>query len=170
MRVAICPGSFDPVTTGHVDIVHRAADLFDHVVVAVGKNLSKTAGLPAQDRAELVEKVVSGVPNVSVEVFDELLVDFARQKEARVVVKGLRAVSDFDSEFEQAQLNRRMHPGLDTVFIMSSAEHSFLSSSAVREIVRLGGDIKGLVPDEILGAVREIYARTDRSVSTDSKR
>ncbi|MDQ5830092.1 MAG: pantetheine-phosphate adenylyltransferase [Actinomycetota bacterium] len=161
MIVAVCPGSFDPVTTGHLDIIRRASNIFDHVVVAVGSNLRKKPRLPAAERARLIEKVTGGFENVSVEVMDGLLVDFAREQGAKVIVKGLRAVSDFESEFEQAQLNRTMYPELETVFIMASAEHSFLSSSMVREIASLGGDMRGLVPDGILETVREIYSDPD---------
>jgi pantetheine-phosphate adenylyltransferase/16S rRNA (guanine(966)-N(2))-methyltransferase RsmD len=164
MIVAICPGSFDPITTGHVDIIRRASGIFDHVVVAVGSNLRKRPRLPAAERARLIEKVTGGFENVSVEVMDGLLVDFAREQGAKVIVKGLRAVSDFESEFEQAQLNRTMYPELETVFIMASAEHSFLSSSAVREIADLGGDVRGLVPDGILETVREIYSDPDGKI------
>ena len=158
MIVAVCPGSFDPVTTGHLDIIRRASKIFDHVVVAVGSNRRKQARLPAVERARLLEKVTADMDTVSVEVMEGLLVDFARERGAQAIVKGLRAVSDFESEFEQAQLNRTMFPELETVFIMASAEHSFLSSSAVREIASLGGDVRGLVPDGILETVREIYS------------
>ena len=158
MIVAVCPGSFDPVTTGHLDIIRRASGIFDHVVVAVGGNLRKEPVLPAAERARLIEKVTGDMENVSVEVMEGLLVDYAREQGARAIVKGLRAVSDFESEFEQAQLNRTMYPELETVFVMSAAEYSFLSSSAVREIAGLGGDVRGLVPDGILETVREIYS------------
>jgi pantetheine-phosphate adenylyltransferase/16S rRNA (guanine(966)-N(2))-methyltransferase RsmD len=164
MIVAVCPGSFDPVTTGHLDIIRRASKVFDHVVVAVGANLRKKSRLPAVERARLIEKVTAEMENVSVEVMDGLLVNFAREQDAQVIVKGLRAVSDFESEFEQAQLNRTMYPELETVFIMASAEHSFLSSSAVREIASLGGEVRGLVPDAILESVREIYSRPDGNI------
>jgi pantetheine-phosphate adenylyltransferase/16S rRNA (guanine(966)-N(2))-methyltransferase RsmD len=164
MIVAVCPGSFDPVTTGHLDIIRRASNIFDHVVVAVGSNLRKKPRLPAAERARLIEKVTAEFANVSVEVMDGLLVDFAREQGAKVIVKGLRAVSDFESEFEQAQLNRTMYPELETVFIMASAEHSFLSSSMVREIASLGGDVHGLVPDGILETVREIYSDPDGKI------
>jgi pantetheine-phosphate adenylyltransferase/16S rRNA (guanine(966)-N(2))-methyltransferase RsmD len=164
MIVAVCPGSFDPVTTGHLDIIRRASKIFDHVVVAVGANLRKKSRLPAVERARLIEKVTAEMENVSVEVMDGLLVNFAREQDAQVIVKGLRAVSDFESEFEQAQLNRTMYPELETVFIMASAEHSFLSSSAVREIASLGGEVRGLVPDAILESVREIYSRPDGNI------
>jgi pantetheine-phosphate adenylyltransferase/16S rRNA (guanine(966)-N(2))-methyltransferase RsmD len=157
MNVAVCPGSFDPVTVGHVDIIERASALFDHVVVAVGRNLRKKPKCSAEERARLIEKVTVGFENVSVEVMDGLLVDFAREQGARTVVKGLRAVSDFESEFEQAQLNRMLYPEFETMFIMAAAEHSFLSSSAVREIAGYGGDVSGLVPEEILDIVKRLY-------------
>jgi pantetheine-phosphate adenylyltransferase/16S rRNA (guanine(966)-N(2))-methyltransferase RsmD len=164
MIVAVCPGSFDPVTTGHLDIIRRASRIFDHVVVAVGANIRKQSRLPAVERARLIEKVTADMDNVSVEVMEGLLVDFAREQGAQAIVKGLRAVSDFESEFEQAQLNRTMFPELETVFIMASAEHSFLSSSAVREIASLGGEVRGLVPDGILETVRQIYSGSDGKI------
>lgn len=164
MIVAVCPGSFDPVTAGHLDIIRRASRLFDHVVIAVGANMRKRPVLPAVERARLIEKVTADIENVSVEFMNGLLVDFARERGAQVIVKGLRAVSDFESEFEQAQLNRTMYPELETVFIMASSEHSFLSSSAVREIASFGGDVRGLVPDGILESVREIYSGSDGKI------
>jgi pantetheine-phosphate adenylyltransferase/16S rRNA (guanine(966)-N(2))-methyltransferase RsmD len=164
MMVAVCPGSFDPVTTGHLDIIRRASGIFDHVVVAVGSNPRKRPRLPAAERARLIEKVTAEFENVSVEVMEGLLVDFAREQGARVLVKGLRAVSDFESEFEQAQLNRKMYPELETVFVMAAAEHSFLSSSVVREIASLGGDVRGLVPEGIVETVSEIYSGSDGNI------
>jgi len=161
MKIAICPGSFDPVTAGHVDIIRRAAAIYDHVVVAVGANLKKQPRLSAKERARLIEKVMSDLENVSVEVMEGLLVNFAREQGARVVVKGLRAGSDFESEFQQAQLNRRLYPEFETVFIMAAAEHSFLSSSAVREIANYGGSVRGLVPEEILEIVQRLYMSED---------
>jgi pantetheine-phosphate adenylyltransferase len=163
-RVAVCPGSFDPVTSGHLDIIRRAARIFDHVVVAVGANTRKTPRLPAIERAGLIEKVTADIENVSVEVMEGLLVDFAKEQGAGAIVKGLRAVSDFESEFEQAQLNRTMSSEIETVFIMAASEHSFLSSSAVREISWHGGDVRGLVPDGILESVRQIYSGPDGKI------
>ena len=157
MRIAICPGSFDPITVGHLDVIRRAAGIFDHVIVAVGANLRKTPRLTAKERAQLIEKVTEPFENISVEVMESLLTEFARERGARVVVKGLRAVSDFESEFEQAQLNRTLYPEFETVFIMAAAEHSFLSSSAVREIAGYGGDVSGLVPERVLDVVRQVY-------------
>jgi pantetheine-phosphate adenylyltransferase/16S rRNA (guanine(966)-N(2))-methyltransferase RsmD len=165
MNVAVCPGSFDPVTVGHVDIIRRASALFDHVFVAVGRNLRKQPRLSAEERARLIEKVTAGFDNVSVEVMEGLLVDFARERGARTVVKGLRAVSDFESEFEQAQLNRTLYPEFETLFIMAAAEHSFHSSSAVREIAGYGGDVSGLVPEEILDVVQRLYVNKQAAVS-----
>ena len=127
--------------------------------------------MDAYERARLVEQVTSDIPNVSVKVMDGLLVEFAREQGAKVIVKGLRAVSDFDSEFEQAQLNRTLNPEVETMFIMSSAEHSFLSSSAVREISGFGGDVSGFVPEAILGTVREVYEvrkKTPKDGAADS--
>jgi pantetheine-phosphate adenylyltransferase/16S rRNA (guanine(966)-N(2))-methyltransferase RsmD len=158
MKLAICPGSFDPITVGHLDIIRRTASIYDHVVVAVGKNIKKGPRLTAEERARLIEKVTGPLENVSVEIIDGLLVEFAREREARVVVKGLRAGSDFESEFQQAQLNRTLYPEFETVYIMAAAEHSFLSSSAVREIASYGGSVRGLVPEEIQDIVQRLYA------------
>jgi pantetheine-phosphate adenylyltransferase len=157
MNLAIYPGSFDPITVGHLDIIERASELYDHVVVAVGANFSKRPRLSAEERAQLIGEVTAGFENVSVEVMEGLLTDFARERGARVIVKGLRVSSDFESEFQQAQLNRRLYPDLETIYIMAVAEHSFLSSSAVREIASYGGEVRGLVPEEILDAVRRSY-------------
>jgi pantetheine-phosphate adenylyltransferase/16S rRNA (guanine(966)-N(2))-methyltransferase RsmD len=161
MKLAICPGSFDPVTVGHLDVIRRAASIYDHVVVAVGKNVKKGPKVSVEERARLIEKVTGPLENVSVEIIGGLLVEFARERGARVVVKGLRAGSDFESEFQQAQLNRMLYPEFETVFIMAAAEHSFLSSSAVREIASYGGDVRGLVPDVILDVVRRLYVDED---------
>ena len=157
MNIAICPGSFDPITAGHLDVIKRAAGIFDHVVVAVGRNMRKGPKLTAEERTRLIEKVMAPLENVSVEVMEGLLTEFARERGAKVIVKGLRAVSDFESEFEQAQLNRTLCPEVETVFIMAAAEHSFLSSSAVREIASYGGNVSGLVPEEILDVVQRLY-------------
>ena len=170
MNLAICPGSFDPITSGHLDIIRRVAKVYDHVVVAVGANLKKKPRLSADERARLIEKVTGELENVSVEVMEGLLVNFAREQGARVIVKGLRAGSDFESEFQQAQLNRMLYPELETVYIMAAAEHSFLSSSAVREIASYGGDVRGLVPDEIQEIVQRLYVGADRqAAASDDK-
>jgi len=173
MNVAVCPGSFDPITVGHLDVIRRASGVFDHVVVAVGANRVKNPRLSPGDRVRLVEKVTGDLGNVSVEVMDGLLVEFARERGARVIVKGLRAVSDFNSEFEQAQLNQTLEPEVETMFIMAAAKHSFLSSSAVREIANYGGDVSEFIPREILDSVVEAYSGTqpdlERRIKTESK-
>jgi pantetheine-phosphate adenylyltransferase len=168
MNLAICPGSFDPITVGHVDIIRRASRIYEHVVVAVGANFSKKPRLSGEERARLIEKVTGEFGNVSVEVMEGLLVDFAREQGAKVVVKGLRVFSDFESEFQQAQLNRTLYPDLETVYIMAVAEHSFLSSSAVREIASYGGDVRGMVPEEVLDIVRRSYV--DKQAAASDKR
>jgi pantetheine-phosphate adenylyltransferase/16S rRNA (guanine(966)-N(2))-methyltransferase RsmD len=166
MKLAICPGSFDPITVGHLDIIRRAAHIYDHVVVGVGKNVRKGPKLTAEERARLIEKVTGPLENVSVEIIDGLLVDFARERGAMVVVKGLRAGSDFELEFQQAQLNRTLYPEFETVFIMAAAEHSYLSSSAIREIASYGGSVRGLVPDEILDIVQRLY-KDEQAAASD---
>jgi len=173
MNIAVCPGSFDPITVGHLDVIRRASGVFDHVVVAVGGNRIKNPKLSPADRARLIEKVTGDLDNVSVEVMEGLLVEFARERGAGVILKGLRAVSDFNSEFEQAQLNQTLDPEVETMFIMASAKHSFLSSSAVREIAGYGGDVSEFIPGEILDTVVKAYSGTQpdaqRRIKTESK-
>ncbi len=151
MRRAVCPGSFDPVTNGHIDIISRAAGLFDEVVVAVGVNKSKaTARLfSAEERMEMLEKVCADFPNVSVAGFDGLLTTFCRERGINAIVKGLRAISDFDSELQMAQMNSSL-TDVETVFIPTTPEYSFLASSLVREVATFGGDVSKLVPADVL--------------------
>ncbi|MBQ1451542.1 MAG: pantetheine-phosphate adenylyltransferase [Clostridia bacterium] len=152
MIKAICPGSFDPVTNGHLDIIERAAALFDEVVVVAMTNYKKQGkyAFTAEERAELLKKVTEGMPNVTVDTYDGLLADYCREHDIKVVVKGLRALSDFDSEFQQALGNRHLNPDLETVFIATRAENMFLNSSLVRQIGELGGDISDFVPGVVL--------------------
>lgn len=146
-RKAIYPGSFDPVTNGHLDIVQRAARMFDTLIVAVGRNAGKSPLFGADERVELLTQVCREWPNVVVTSFDNrLLVDFAREQNAQVILKGLRAVSDFEYEFSMALANRKLAPNIETMFLMTNAEHLYLSSSLVKEIARLGGDVSQLVP------------------------
>ena len=153
--IAVYPGSFDPVTSGHYDIIARAAGMFDTVIVLVAANSSKTPLFTATERVGMLQEACSGLANVRVDTLaDGLLVEYAVRQKAHVVVKGLRAVSDFEYEFQMALLNRHLEPGVETVFLMTSAEHSYLSSSIVKEIGRLGGDICGLVPAGVLEALR----------------
>lgn len=149
MTVAVCPGSFDPVTNGHLDIIERASQIFEHVVVGVSQNPGKKPLFPIEERCELLTQVVRYLPNVSVDPLQGLLVDFAAKHEAQVIVKGLRAISDFEYEFQMALMNKRMNPAIETMFMMTRHEYSFLSSSSVKEIVMLGGNPQGLVPAEV---------------------
>lgn len=162
MSAAIYPGSFDPPTKGHVDVIERARRVFGRVIVAVGSNVRKdSARLSGERRAELMRTAVGDLEGVEVEVMSGLLVDFAREKDVRVVVKGLRDVRDFETEQEQALLNRTMYPELETVFLVSDVRHGFVSSSAVREIAFHAGEVRAMVPGVILEDVRRLYGRGD---------
>ncbi|MDO9379117.1 MAG: pantetheine-phosphate adenylyltransferase [Nocardioidaceae bacterium] len=154
MRRAVCPGSFDPVTHGHLDIIGRAATLFDEVVVAVGANESKKGLFSAEERMDMIRVAVRHLPNVTVDSFAGLLVDFCEDHDAQVVVKGLRAVSDFDYELQMAQMNGSL-TSVDTVFVPTSPEWSYLASSLVKEVARGGRDVSGLVPPHVVTALAE---------------
>jgi len=145
-RRAIYPGSFDPITNGHLDVVDRAIRLFDEVIVAVAVNIGKEPLFSVKERREMLRRSVGHMPNVSVDSFDNLLVDYARQKNAVAVVRGLRAVSDFEFEFQMALMNRSLEPRVETVFLMPKDSYAYLSSRMIKEIVRLGGSAKGFVP------------------------
>ena len=149
MRRAACPGSFDPVTNGHIDIISRASRLFDEVVVAVGVNASKNRLFSAQERMEMLTEASAPYPNVRVAGFDGLLTDFCRDHDVNAIVKGLRAGSDFDYELQMAQMNSSLS-GIETVFVPTSPAYSFLASSLVKEVARFGGDVSGLIPDFVL--------------------
>jgi pantetheine-phosphate adenylyltransferase len=156
-RRAVYAGSFDPPTIGHLDIIERAAALYDHLIVGVGVNTDKTPFLPTQQRVEALKECTQHLPHVEVRAFDGLLVEFAREQNCRVLVRGLRAVSDFDFEFRVALANRRLAPEIETVFLLTREEHSFLASSVVKEIARLGGDYRQFVPSAV---ARLIEARS----------
>ena len=157
--IAVYPGSFDPVTSGHYDIITRAAGMFERLIVLVAVNSSKTPLFAAEERVEMLQACCASLGNVSVDTLDRrLLVDYAMERGAKSIVKGLRAVSDFEYEFQMALLNRHLQPQVETVFLMTSAEHSYLSSSIVKEIARLGGDIHGLVPDAALSFLEGKFA------------
>lgn len=149
MKTAVYPGSFDPITNGHLDVIERAARLFDRVIVAVIKNPEKTPLFSFKDRMSMLKASVPHCDNVEVDNFDGLLVEYVRRKKACAVVRGLRAVSDFDYEFQMALTNRRMAPEIETVFLMTDYRYSYLSSSFVRQIAGLGGDVSGLVPSAV---------------------
>lgn len=158
MRIAVCPGSFDPVTKGHLDIVTRASKLFDRVIVLVVINAAKTPSFSPEERVQMIREVIGGsLPNVEVDTFSGLLADYVRDVGAVAIVKGLRAVSDFEYEFQMALANRKLNPELDTVFLMTSAEYMYLSSSVVKDIAVHGGSVAGFVPD---GIMQDIVRRT----------
>ena len=156
MKTAICPGSFDPVTLGHLDIISRAAKIFDRIIVAVPVNPDKRYSFSVEERIEMLQKVCAqqGPRNVEADRVEGLLADYARQKGAVVVVKGLRALTDFEYEFQQALTNKKLNPQLETMFLSTSAEYMFLSSSMVKQVAGFGGDISHFVPECILGTIR----------------
>lgn len=153
MKTAIYPGSFDPVTLGHLDIIRRASRVFDRLIVAVMHNQNKKPMFSATERMEFLRRTTAGLDNVEITSFSGLLADYARQQDACAIVKGLRAVSDFEYEFQMALANRKLNPELDTVFFMTSAEYMFLSSSVVKDIATHGGSVAGFVPEEIIDAI-----------------
>jgi len=146
-KIAIYPGSFDPITSGHVDLIHRASRLFDGVIVAITQNVNKNSFLSIEERIEAVNTSIEALTNVQVLHFDSLLVDFARDHNAQVIIRGLRAVSDFEYEFQLSGMNKRLNPHIETLFMTPSEEFANISSSLVREILSLGGDISAFVPE-----------------------
>ena len=156
VRKAVCPGSFDPVTNGHLDIIARTSELFDEVVVAIGVNKAKASArlFTAEERMEMIREAVKGYDNVTVEGFEGLLTTFCEANGIKAIVKGLRAVSDFDYELQMAQMNRGL-AGIDTLFMPTNPEYSFLASSLVKEIAKWGGDVSSLVPPNVLKRLRE---------------
>lgn len=145
-RVAIYPGSFDPLTNGHVDIIERGARIFDSIIVAILANVEKKPLFSEQERVSIIRDVFKGKDNVQVETFEGLLVDYAQRKKASVLVRGLRAVSDFEYEFQMALMNRHLAPGLETVFMMPAEQYTYISSRLIKEVFMLGGEVEGLVP------------------------
>ncbi len=154
-KTAVCPGSFDPVTFGHMDIIKRAAAMFDRVIVAVMNNPAKNPSFSTEERIALLHRVMGELPNVEIDCFDELLVDFARKKSASVIIKGLRALSDFEYEFQMALTNRKLEPEIETVFLTTLAENMYLSSSMVKQVAHFGGDISSFVPACIHDEIKE---------------
>jgi pantetheine-phosphate adenylyltransferase len=158
-RRAVYPGSFDPMTLGHVDIIQRASALFDEVIMAVVGNPGKSPLLPIEVRTMLISKVVEDLKNVRVGHFQGLLVDFAKQSDSKVIIRGLRAISDYEAELGMAQANRQLNPELETIFLMTKPEYSFISSSTVKEIAHLGGDVSQFVPQAVHSYLREHFSR-----------
>ena len=156
MSIAICFGSFDPITLGHLNIIRRASRIFDRVVVCVMFNSTKTSPMfSVEERVDMVRRAVAKYPNVTVDSSDGLLAEYARQFDGAVVVKGLRAASDFEYEFQMNLINKKINPEMETMFLTSSEKYTFLSSSIVREMARYDADLTGLVPDEIIDEIRE---------------
>lgn len=155
MRIAVCPGSFDPVTLGHMDIINRASTLFDKVIVLVSVNSSKKYSFTAEERVELLKKVTKNLDNVTIESDSGLLADYLKKKNATAIVKGLRAVTDFEYEFQMALTNKKLYPEAETVFLITKSENMYLSSSIVKEIASYGGDIKDFVPEPILDTIKK---------------
>jgi len=158
-RIAIYPGTFDPITNGHVDLVHRAIHLFDHLIVAVGQNPEKQPLFDINERVQMVRESLQEFPLVGVEVFSGLLADFARQKSAVAIIRGLRAVSDFEFEFQMALINRRLAAEIETVFLMPNEKYTYLSSTVIKDVARHGGDVSRFVPELVLRTLRQKFGR-----------
>ncbi len=161
MRLAICPGSFDPVTNGHLDVIQRASHLFDKVVVLVAVNADKHGVFTAEERCVLLRRATAHLPNVEVDSYDGLLADYARERNAAAIVKGLRAMSDFEYEFQMALTNRKLNDQVETVFLTTSTEYMYLSSSLVKEVARLGGDVSEFVPSCVANEIVNKFERND---------
>jgi len=154
-RRAVYPGFFDPITNGHVDIILRGLRLFDKIVIAVLKNINKEALFSTKDRVAMIQEIFVHQPDIEVKAFDGLLVEFVRRHKAKIVIRGLRAVSDFEYEFQMALMNRQLDPEIETLYMMPSVNYSFLNSSVVKEVFSLGGSVKGLVPEIVEKKLRE---------------
>jgi pantetheine-phosphate adenylyltransferase len=152
---AIYPGSFDPLTNGHLDLIARAAKIFDHLVVAILRNSSKSPLFTVEERVAMLSEGIAALENVSISTFDGLLVDFAREQRAHAVVRGIRAISDYEYEFQMALMNRRLSPEVETIFLMPDAKYSFVSSRLVKEVFELGGSIDGLVPKFVIDRLKD---------------
>lgn len=155
MKIALCPGSFDPVTMGHVDIIARTCAIFDSVYVTIFSNRSKKYLFSVEERLDMLREALQDYPNVTVESYHGLLTEYAKMRNIRIVVKGLRAVSDFEYEFQMAQMNKHLHERLETFFVMTRPDHAYLSSSVVKEVAEFGGDIESLVPAHVAELLKQ---------------
>jgi pantetheine-phosphate adenylyltransferase len=158
--IAIYPGSFDPITTGHLDLIVRGSRLVDRLIVAILRNEAKAPLFSVEERAEMLQEVVQPYSNVEVEAFDGLLVDYAAQRDANLIIRGIRAISDYEYELQMALMNRRLRPEIETAFLMAGEAYSFISSHLVKEVVSLGGDIAGLVPPAVEARLKGRFARS----------
>jgi len=158
MKICIYPGTFDPFTNGHLDVLERAAKLFDHVRVAVALDSTKAPLFTGERRVELIKANLHGLPNVDVVSFSGLLVEFARQQKAHAIIRGLRALSDFEFEFNMALMNRHLEPKVETIFVMPNESYSYTSSSLVKQIAKLGGDVDKFVPKNVAAALKQAHA------------
>ncbi|MEQ8155198.1 MAG: pantetheine-phosphate adenylyltransferase [Clostridiaceae bacterium] len=156
MKIGVYPGSFDPITNGHLDIIERGSKVFDKLIVGVLVNVEKKGLFDYNERVELIKRVTKDIKNIEVKCFEGLLIDFMRRENARVILKGLRAFSDFEYEFQMALMNNKLDPEVETVFMMTSAQYSYLSSTAVKQVAKFGGRIDGLVPDEV---IEDVYLK-----------
>lgn len=160
MRIAVYPGSLDPITNGHLDVIRRASELFDRVVVAIYDRPEKHVLFSLEERVHMAEKAVEDLPNVCVEPFSGLVVDFVRRVGARVMVRGLRANSDFEREFEMALMNKKLAPDVELVCLMTTSQYQFLSSSIIKEVANLGGCLDGMVPQHVIRALQQRFAQS----------
>ena len=156
-RIGVCPGTFDPITNGHLDIVRRSLGVFDTVILAVASNPQKAPMFPIKERLEMAMVATQGMERVIVEAFDGLLVDYLRQKDARAIIRGLRAVSDFEYELQMAMMNRNLDQTVETLFLMPSVEYSFLTSTIIKNVANYGGDVDSLVPPLVASRLREKF-------------
>lgn len=164
MRIAVYPGSFDPVTLGHLDIINRSALLVDKLIVGVLNNNSKTPLFSVDERVNMLEEVTKTIPNVEVMSFSGLLVDFLERLDAKIVIRGLRAITDFEYELQMSQTNRMLNSSIDTIFLNTNLKYSYLSSSMVKEVAQYGGDIKEFVPGQVVAKVYEKYGISKESI------
>jgi pantetheine-phosphate adenylyltransferase len=163
-RLAVYPGSFDPLTNGHVDIIERGKHLFDKIIVAILVNVDKSPLFTMEERVEIVREAFRNQPDVEVDTFDGLLVDYVARRKANTIVRGLRALSDFETEFQMALMNRRLNPNIETVFMMPAEQYTYISSRLIKEVFSLGGQVHGLVPEIVETRLREKQAKTGANV------
>ena len=158
MRIGVCPGSFDPVTNGHIDIFERGSKLVDNLVIAVSSNPNKHSLFTMEERVQLIKSSVSHIPNVEIDCTSELLNDYVKSKDSRIIIRGLRALSDFEYEFQRALFSKYLDDDIETVFIMTNNKYSFVSSTGIRELAKFGGKLDGLVPDEVKAKLEERFS------------